>query len=130
MSKSTIIKYIFLNIFMTGLTAAFLFTELLCPIAFMALVGVLYCWWISVPLFLFVNWLAYRFVDDNIDERRGVIFATLGGFIGGFVAVHTQNKDYSKKRTINVIFNIWLYVAVIYPIMVGILFLTGYYSML
>lgn len=130
MSKSTIIKYIFLNIFMTGLTAAFLFTELLCPIAFMALVGVLYCWWISVPLFLFVNRLAYRFVDDNIDERRGVIFAVLGGFIGGFAAVHTQNKDYSKKRTINVIFNIWLYVAVIYPIMVGILFLTGYYSML
>lgn len=130
MSKSTIIKYIFLNIFMTGLTAAFLFTELLCPIAFMALVGVLYCWWISVPLFLFVNWLAYRFVDDNIDARRGVIFAALGGFIGGFVAVHTQNKDYSKKRTINVIFNIWLYIAVIYPIMVGILFLTGYYSML
>lgn len=130
MSKSMIIKYIFLNIFITGLTAAFLFTELLCPIAFMVLVSVLYCWWISVPLFLFVNWLAYRFVDDNIDERRGVIFAALGGFIGGFVAVHTQNKDYSKKRTINVIFNIWLYIAIIYPIMVGILFLTGYYSML
>lgn len=130
MSKNTIVKYIFLNIFMTGLTAAFLFTELLCPIAFMALVGVLYCWWISVPLFLFVNWLAYRFVDDNIDERRGVIFAALGGFIGGFIAVHTPNKDYPKKRTINVIFNLWLYIAVIYPIMVGILFLTGFYSML
>lgn len=131
MSKSVgIFKYIVLNIFMSGLTAAFLFTELLCPVAFFALVGVLYCWWISVPLLLFINWLAYRFVDDNIDERKGVIFAALGGFIGGFAAVHIKNKDYAKRTSINIIFNIWLYIAVIYPIMVGILFLTGYYSML
>ncbi|MDE7304206.1 MAG: hypothetical protein K2N60_12915 [Oscillospiraceae bacterium] len=131
MSKSTgIFKYIVLNIFMAGLTAAFLFTELLCPVAFLALVGALYCWWISVPLLFFMNWLAYRFVDDNVDERKGVIFAALGGFIGGFAAVHTKNKDYEKRTSINVIFNIWLYIAIIYPIMVGILFLTGYYSML
>lgn len=83
-----------------------------------------------MPLLLFINWLAYRFVDDNIDERKGVIFAALGGFIGGFAAVHIKNKDYAKRTSINIIFNIWLYIAVIYPIMVGILFLTGYYSML
>ena len=131
MSKSTgIFKYIVLNIFMAGLTAAFLFTELLCPVAFLALVGVLYCWWISVPLLLFVNWLAYRIVDSNVDERKGVIFTALGGFVGGFAAVHIKNKDYAKRTAINVIFNIWLYIAVIYPIMVGILFFTGYYSML
>lgn len=122
--------YIILNIFMAGLTAAFLFTELLCPVAFLALVGVLYFWWISVPLFLFMNWLAYRFVDDNFDERRGVIFSALGGFIGGFAAVHTKNKDYAKRTSINVIFNIWLYIAAVYPIMVGFLFLVGYYNML
>ena len=131
MSKSTgILKYIFLNIFMAGLTAAFLFTELLCPVAFFALVGVLYCWWISVPLFLFMNWLAYRFIDDNFDERKGVTFSALGGFIGGFVAVHTKNKNYAKRTSINVIFNIWLYIAVVYPLMVGFLFLIGYYNML
>lgn len=115
---------------MAGLTAAFLFTELLCPAAFVALVGVLYCWWISVPLFLFMNWLAYRFAGDNVDERKGVIFAALGGFIGGFAAVHTKNKGCPKKGTINIIFNIWLYIAVIYPLMVGFLFLIGYYNML
>lgn len=130
MSKNTVIKYIILNVFMPGFTVLTLFTQPLSSIAFFVLATFVWGGCFSVPLFLFVNWLAYRFVDDNIDERRGVIFAALGGFIGGFVAVHTQNKDYSKKRTINVIFNIWLYAAVIYPIMVGILFLTGYYSML
>lgn len=120
-----ILKYIFLNIFMAGLTAVFLFTEL-AGYAFIALVSVGWIFlFIAVPLTI----EAYRSVCEN-DEYKGVDYSMLGGFIGGFVAVHTQNKDYPKKRTINIIFNFWLYVAVIYPIMVGILVLTGYYSML
>lgn len=130
MSKNTVIKYIILNVFMTGFTALTLFTQPLSSIAFFVLVAFGYGWFISVPLFLFMNWLSYRFVDDNIDEYKGVIFAALGGFVGGFIAVHTKNKNYPKKSTINTIFNIWLYIAVIYPIMVRILFLTGFYSML
>lgn len=120
-----ILKYVFLNIFMAGLTAAFLFTEL----AGFALIPLVCVGWIflfiSVPLTI----EAYRSVCEN-DEYKGVDYSVLGGFIGGFVAVHTQNKDYAKRTSINVIFNIWLYVAIIYPIMVGILVLTGYYSML
>lgn len=120
-----ILKYVFLNIFMAGLTAAFLFTEL----AGFALIPLVCVGWIflfiSVPLTI----EAYRSVCEN-DEYKGVDYSVLGGFIGGFVAVHTQNKDYAKRTSINVIFNIWLYIAIIYPIMVGILVLTGYYSML
>ena len=120
-----IFKYIVLNIFMAGLTAVFLFTEL----AGFALIPLVCVGWIflfvSVPLTI----EAYRSICEN-DEYKGVDYSILGGFIGGFVAVHTKNKDYAKRTSINVIFNIWLYIAVIYPIMVGILFLTGYYSML
>lgn len=120
-----ILKYIFLNIFMAGLTAAFLFTEL-AGYAFIALVGAGWIFlFVAVPLTI----EAYRSVCEN-DEYKGVNYSIFGGFIGGFAAVHTQNKDYPKKRTINIIFNIWLYIAVVYPIMVGILFLTGCYSML
>lgn len=116
--------YILLNIFMAGFTTLILFTEFSAYGIIALVCGVCLCW-IAVPLTI----EAYRAVCEN-DEYKGVNYSVLGGFIGGFVAVHTKNKEYAKKKTINNIFIIWLYIAFVYPIMVGILFLIGFFSLL
>lgn len=81
---------------------------------------------ILVPLLIFMNVMAYSTVRDN--GKNGVIFSALGGFISGFIAAHTVNKEYVCKSSVNFILNIWVYIVCVYPLMTVILLLTGHYS--
>lgn len=132
MSKSTVIKYVILNLIMAGLTIAL---TLVPDWILSRLIGTAFVAWlfafgklfvILAPLLIFMNVMAYRTVCGN--EKKGVIFSALGGFISGFIAAHTVNKEYVCKSSVNIILNIWVYIVCVYPLMTVILLLTGHYS--
>ena len=122
-------EYIFLNLFMSAITALTLFTQPLSSFAFVALVIIGCGWFISVPLMLWTNICAYKAVKNN-DEIKALSYSALSGFIGGFIAAHTINKSFAAVQKINIFFIIWIYPIIVYPIMVGILFLIGIYNWL
>ena len=121
-------KYIFLNLLMVAITALVLFTQPLSSFAFVALVIVGGGWFVSVPLLISANISAYKAVKRN-DEIKGVQYSAIAGFIGGFIAAHTVNKSFAPVQKINLFFIIWIYPIIVYPIMVGILFLIGVYNL-
>ena len=122
-------KYIFLNLLMAAITALTLFTQPLSSFAFVALVIIGGGWFISVPLMLLTNISAYKAVKNN-NETKALYYSALSGFIGGFIAAHTVNKAFTEVQKINMFFIIWIYPIVVYPIMVGFLFLIGFYNLL
>lgn len=130
MSKSTVIKYVILNLIMAGLTTAltlfpdWILSRLIGTVLLMFVFGKWFV--ILVPLLIFMNVMAYSTVRDN--GKNGVIFSALGGFISGFIAAHTVNKEYVCKSSVNFILNIWVYIVCVYPLMTVILLLTGHYS--
>ncbi len=121
--------YFILNAILTAFTALTLFTQPLSAIGYVALMCVLAGFWITVPYLVLMNVLSYEYIKTDYNNK-GLIFAALGGFIGAFISAHKVNKAYSKTWIVNIIFNIWLYIAVIYPLMVGFLFLIGFYNVL
>ena len=120
--------YIVLNIFLATLTAAVLFIQPLSAIGFMVLALVIYGWWLVIPVLVFLNWISYKMVYN--DELSSVKLAALGGFLGAFIAAHTVNKKFEYAVLLDVIFNIYIWIILIYPVCVGILFLTGVYNLL
>lgn len=121
--------YFILNAFCIAFTALTLFTQPLSGIGFFALMCALAGFWITVPYLVLMNVLACEYIKTDYNNN-GLIFAALGGFIGAFISAHKVNKAYSKTWIVNIIFNVWIYIAVIYPLMVGFLFIIGFYSML
>lgn len=83
--------------------------------------------WVFVPLMIYMGILSYKSVKKN--DKDGVIYSLLGGFIGGFIAVR-KNKEFSKARAINIIFSVYIWIFVGYPAGVGLLFATGFYPVL
>lgn len=72
-----------------------------------------------------VNAFAFISVKNN-EPIFGILFTALGGFIGGFAAVHTVNKGYAKVRAVNLIFNgyVWL---ILYALAAFLLYRLDYY---
>ncbi|MBQ8177540.1 MAG: hypothetical protein IJ035_10965 [Oscillospiraceae bacterium] len=65
----------------------------------------------AIVIFLLVmNNLAYSAIKK--DKLAGIIPAVLGGTIGAFAAVRTENPDYRAKKVINVFFSILMWACV------------------
>ena len=65
-------------------------------------------WFISLPLLLIINIIAAIAVTNN-KSVLGIIFSLLCGSAGGFIVVHTINKNYAQTRIINLIFNVHIW---------------------
>lgn len=76
---------------------------------------------------LVINLIAAAAVESN-KPVLGILFSLLCGSVGGFIAAHTTNKNYSKTKVINLIFNAHMWV-ITWFIVSCILWWTGYYTL-
>ena len=81
---------------------------------------------IILTVLLVLNLIAGAAVERN-KPVLGILFSLLCGSAGGFIAAHTTNKNYSRTKIINLIFNahIWIIIGVIVS---SLLWWFGYYN--
>lgn len=77
-------------------------------------------------LILAVNAAAFMKAEDNKTDAA-ILCSVLFGSLGGFIAAHTVNKSFEKTETINIIFNIHLWISA-YLAISYMLYSCGYYS--
>lgn len=77
-------------------------------------------------LILAVNAAAFMKAEDNKTDAA-ILCSVLFGSLGGFIAAHTVNKGFEKTETINIIFNIHLWISA-YLAISYMLYSCGYYS--
>ena len=76
-------------------------------------------------LIIAMNFLAFLAIKK--DKLAGIIPTILGGTIGAFIAVHTENRDYCAKKTVNIIFCVFL-CAIVWIAFSTLLYFMGYYD--
>ena len=81
------------------------------------------------PVLIILNIVCFWTVKNDI-QSAAVNLSLCGGFVGGFIAANTVNKNFADRREINSTFIAQLFVFVIYPLLTYALFEFDIHGML
>ncbi|MBQ8567683.1 MAG: hypothetical protein IJ446_00525 [Oscillospiraceae bacterium] len=84
---------------------------------------------ISIPLFILMNYFAYKSAGRG-NAVLCMILSVFGGWLGGFIGAKSAGDDFTVKREMGYLFIVGVFIYAVYPLLSLCLFEFDYYTML